>query len=83
MKGDEVGGLTFTGSDDNGRRASSGLMFDQLKQDQTIGITYDESSGQRRAALRVWDRSDQPLSGLIAIDFLDADGKIVQRIPSK
>lgn len=148
-EGDEVGGLTFTGTDDNGRRASSGLMFDQLKQDQTIGITYDESNGQRTAALRVWDRSEQPLSDLIrglneanalpagpqrdaavtavraksppgptrlfagktpdraaqvgladangkprlvlkveadgtaSIDFLDADGKTIQRIPSK
>src|SRR4026207_2165326 len=34
-EGDEVGGLTYTGSDDNGRRANAGLMFDQLKQDQT------------------------------------------------
>lgn len=158
-EGDEVGGLTFTGTDDpspealakgdNGRRASSGLMFDQLKQDQTIGITYDESNGQRTAAFRVWDRSEQPLSDLIralndanalpagperdaavkaalakappgatrlfagktpdraaqvgladangkprlvlkveadgtaSIDFLDADGKTVQRIPAK
>ena len=148
-EGDEVGGLTFTGTVDNGRRASSGLMFDQLKQDQTIGITYDESNGQRTAAFRVWDRSEQPLSDLIrglndanalpagperdaavkavrakappgptrlfagktpdraaqvgladangkprlvlkveadgtaSIDFLDADGKTVQRIPSK
>ena len=148
-EGDEVGGLTFTGTDDDGRRANAGLMFDQLKQDQTIGITYDESNGQRTAAFRVWDRSEQPLSDLIralndanalpagpqrdaavkavraksppgptrlfagktpdraaqvgladangkprlvlkveadgtaSIDFLDADGKTVQRIPAK
>ena len=148
-EGDEVGGLTFTGTDDNGRRANAGLMFDQLKQDQTIGITYNESNGQRSAGLQVWDRSEQPLSDLIrglnaanalpagaerdaaiqavrakappgprrvfvgknndrtaqvsladaagkprlvlkvdpdgaaSIDFLDADGKTVQRIPSK
>ena len=64
-EGDEVGGLTFTGTDDNGRRANAGLMFDQLKQDQTIGITYNESNGQRSAGLQVWDRSEQPLSDLI------------------
>lgn len=64
-EGDEVGGLTFTGTDDNGRRANAGLMFDQLKQDQTIGITYNERNGQRSAGLQVWDRSDQPLSDLI------------------
>jgi hypothetical protein len=149
-EGDEVGGLTYTGTDDNGRRANAGIMFDQLKQDQTIGITYSENNGQRSAGLQVWDRSDvQPLSDLIkglnaanalpegpardeavkavrakaapgprrvfvgkntdksatvsladaagkprlvmkvdaegaaSIDFLDADGKVVQRIPAK
>ena len=149
-EGDEVGGLTYTGTDDNGRRANAGLMFDQLKQDQTIGISYSEGNGQRSAGLQVWDRSDQqPLSELIrglneanalpegaardaavkavraraqpgprrvfvgknsdkaatvsladangkprlvmtvgadgnaTIDFLDADGKTVQRIPAK
>lgn len=64
-EGDEVGGLTYTGSDDNGRRANAGIMFDQLKQDQTIGITYSENNGQRMAGLQVWDRSEQPLSHLI------------------
>ena len=64
-EGDEVGGLTFTGTDDNGRRANAGLMFDQLKQDQTVGISYNESNGQKTAGLQVWDRSDQPLSDLI------------------
>jgi hypothetical protein len=64
-EGDEVGGLTYTGSDDNGRRANAGIMFDQLKQDQTIGISYSEANGQRSAGLQVWDRSEQPLSDLI------------------
>ena len=148
-EGDEVGGLTYTGTDDDGRRANAGLMFDQLKQDQTVGITYNETNGQRTAGLQVWDRSDQPLSDLIkglnaatalsdgaareeaikavrakaqpgprrvfvgkntekaatvsladangkprlvmsvgadgnaSIDFLDADGKTIQRIPAK
>ena len=65
-EGDEVGGLTYTGTDDGGRRANAGLMFDQLKQDQTIGISYGEGNGQRSAGLQVWDRSErQPLSELI------------------
>jgi hypothetical protein len=64
-EGDEVGGLTFTGTDDGGRRANAGIMFDQLKQDQTIGISYSENNGQRSAGLQVWDRSEQPLSDLI------------------
>jgi hypothetical protein len=67
-EGDEVGGLTYTGTAAGGRgRANAGIMFDQLKQDQTIGITYNESNGQRSAGLQVWDRSDTVrLSELIA-----------------
>lgn len=58
-EGDEVGGLTYTGTMAGGRgRANAGIMFDQLKQDQTIGITYAEGNGQRSAGLQVWDRSD-------------------------
>jgi hypothetical protein len=58
-EGDEVGGLTYTGTVAGGRgRANAGIMFDQLKQDQTIGISYAESNGQRSAGLQVWDRSD-------------------------
>lgn len=65
-EGDEVGGLTYTGQTGDGqRRANAGIMFDQYKQDQTIGISYSESNGQRTAGLQVWDRSDQPLSDLI------------------
>src|SRR5688500_5818788 len=49
-EGDEVGGLTFTGREVNGAgRANAGLMFDQFKQDQTIGISYSEADGRRAA----------------------------------
>lgn len=63
-EGDEVGGLTFTGSGKS-RRANAGIMFDQLKQDQTIGISYSETDGRRTAGFNVWDRADSPLSDLI------------------
>jgi hypothetical protein len=66
-QGDEVGGISFTGEEKDGRRrADAGLMFDQLKQDQTVGITYSEENGQRTAGLQVWDRADVHLSELIA-----------------
>jgi len=65
-EGDEVGGLTYTGRAGAARSASGSLTFDQLKQDQTIGIRYGESNGERFAALEVWDRSERPLSELIA-----------------
>lgn len=64
-EGDEVGGLTMTGSDDHGRRADARLTFDQLKQDQIVGLIYSEGDGQRSAGFQVWDRPDQPLSDLI------------------
>src|SRR5262245_6898553 len=58
-EGDEVGGLTYTGTATGGRgRANAGLMFDQLKQDQTVGISYSENNGRRSAGFEVWDRSD-------------------------
>ena len=65
--GDEVGGLTFSGREEKGQgTANAGLMFDQWKQDQTIGIQYSESQGQRSVGLQVWDRSEaQRLSELI------------------
>ena len=57
------------------RQANAGLMFDQLKQDQTIGISYNESNGHRSAGFQVWDRSDTVrLSELIA--KLNAANKI-------
>ena len=90
--GDEVGGLTFTGREVKGEpAATAGLMFDQWKQDQTIGIQYSESQGQRSAGLQVWDRSEtQRLTELIealnaanAIADADARAKAVQAARAK
>jgi hypothetical protein len=65
-EGDEVGGLAYSGQERDGqRRASAQLAFDQLKQDQTVAISYSEADGQRSAGLQVWDRSDTHLSELI------------------
>jgi hypothetical protein len=63
-EGDEMGGLTFTGRGAD-RRANGGIMFDQLKQDQTIGFSYSEADGRRTAGFNVWDRADSTLSDLI------------------
>ena len=74
-EGDEVGGLTFTGREVDGRgRANAGIMFDQFKQDQTIGISYSETDGRRTAGLQVWDRPDTRLSELI--DQLNAANRL-------
>ncbi len=65
--GDEVGGLVTKGLDKDGQReAAAGLTFDQLHQDQTIGLMYDDLNGQRTAALQVWDPAEVPLSKAIA-----------------
>lgn len=65
-EGDEVGGLAYSGQERDGeRRATAQLAFDQLKQDQTVAISYSETNGQRSAGLQVWDRSDTRLSELI------------------
>ena len=54
-----VGGFTYQCPVGAGRgRANAGFRFDQLLQDQRIGITYNEANGQRSAALQVWDRSE-------------------------
>jgi hypothetical protein len=78
-EGDEAGGLTFTGrvAANGARQANAGLMFDQLKQDQTIGFSYSEGGGRRSAGFQVWDRSDTPLGELI--DKLNAANKIADK----
>lgn len=59
-RGDEVGGLTFHGQlDGEGYRASAGLMFDQFRQDQIVGIQYGDDGSNRSAGLNVWDRSTE------------------------
>ena len=74
--GDEVGGMTFQNRKVNDKFvASSGIMFDQYKQDQTVGITYDDENGQRRAGLRVWDRPDEPLLPVIELSDKIAKAK--------
>ncbi len=58
-KGDESGGLSFSGEMKEGKvRASAGLMFDQFNQDQSIGMIYSDDNGKRSSALQIWDRPD-------------------------
>ncbi len=66
-EGDENGGIGFGGGKTkDGYQAGGDLMFDQYKQDQTIGILYEDSNGKRRAGLQVWDRPDMSLEALSA-----------------
>lgn len=61
-QGDEDGGMTWGGTDKDGKiRANGGLMFDQFNQDQVVGITYAQEGTARRAGFHVWDRSLTPI----------------------
>lgn len=62
-EGDEDGGIGFSSKKTaNGYEADGDLMFDQHKQDQTVGIEYIDENGQRKAGLHVWDRPDLDLA---------------------
>jgi hypothetical protein len=67
-EGDEVGGMTFSSRrEGDNTSVHSGLLFDQYKQDQTVGLVYNERNGQRAAGIRVWDRPDQSLLPVIEL----------------
>jgi hypothetical protein len=71
-RGDEVGGLTYHGQLAGDRyRASGTLMFDQFRQDQTVGIQYSDDGLNRSAGLNVWDRSTQVSIGRL-LELVDA-----------
>jgi hypothetical protein len=61
-EGTENGGLTFSGSTQDGKVTSSGhLSFDRYEQDQVIQISQGEEQGTRHAAFIVTDRPDKPM----------------------
>jgi hypothetical protein len=65
-EGDEAGGLKVRGGIVRGTRSANGhLLFDQYKNDQTIGLVYDENAQGRSAGLQIWDRPDTPLPELL------------------
>ncbi len=61
-KGDECGGMTWSGKSKDGKaQADGGLMFDQYNQDQTVGINYSQEGDQRASGFHVWNRSLTPI----------------------
>lgn len=61
--GEEQGGLAWNSRRENGRySAGAALMFDQYKQDQTVGLQYGDDNGKRTAGLLVWDHPDTPIT---------------------
>jgi hypothetical protein len=74
--GTEVGGLYFDARHQGDQyAASSGLLFDQYHQDQTLGMVYSDQNGKRTAGLRVWDRPDQSLFPIIQMSDESARAK--------
>lgn len=74
--GTEVGGMTFSNRRKDGHyAASSGLLFDQYHQDQTLGLQYQETDGKRTAGLRVWDRPEESLWPAIQLSDKLANAK--------
>jgi hypothetical protein len=68
--GTEAGGMTWSNARKDGHYgASSGILFDQYHQDQTLGLQYREEDGKRAAGLEVWDRPDESL--LPAVELND------------
>jgi hypothetical protein len=69
--GEECGGVAYGTNEKDGKyEAHSGILFDQYNQDQTVGITYSDSNGNRAAGLNVWDRPDTPI--WVSVEKLDA-----------
>src|SRR5471030_1576737 len=72
-QGDEVGGLIYAGlkKDSSSYSQVMHLSFDQLKQNQVIGLDYNDNGKSRYAGLRVWDRpANIPFSK--QLDLLEA-----------
>lgn len=64
--GDENGGLVFGSRKAAGSTVAAGaIMFDQYRQDQTVGIEYSEENGQRTAGFYVWDRPEGRLTEIL------------------
>lgn len=74
--GDEVGGMTFGDRRQDGHYgAGSTLTFDQYKQDQVVGLVYEDQDGKRAAGLRVWDRPNHPMDQIIRMSDEAAKAK--------
>ena len=72
-QGDEVGGLIYAGlkKDSTSYSQVIHLSFDQWKQNQVVGLDYNDNSKSRYAGLRVWDRPvNIPMSK--QLDLLEA-----------
>lgn len=60
--GVECGGLCWSGSSKGGhKRGNMSLTFDQVDQDQVVGLHYSEDEHGRSYGFDIWDRPDRSL----------------------
>jgi hypothetical protein len=56
-KGDECGGMTWSGKGEGDKAsANGGIMFDQYNSDQIVGIRYGQHGQQNSSGMQVWER---------------------------
>lgn len=65
-EGTENGGLTFTGKDSAGVRASTHMSFDQFNQDQVLNLDYNEGGGRRLVGISMLDRRSDNIYDFVA-----------------
>ena len=67
-EGTENGGLTFSGEKgpDGKGRGSLHMSFDQYEQDQTLVLTQQDNGGKHAAGMRINDRPEESLVGLLS-----------------
>ncbi|MGH7647229.1 MAG: hypothetical protein ACREND_03860 [Gemmatimonadaceae bacterium] len=65
--GDENGGLVYEGKLVNGvPQASSTIRFDHFRQQEAVGLNYEQEGNKKESGLLVWDQPDTPLTGDMA-----------------
>jgi hypothetical protein len=75
-EGDENGGMTWSGATSDGTtRASSGLSFDQYKQDETITLRYAQTGAERQAGLTIADRPEASIAGAARMNDAATDAE--------
>lgn len=65
--GDENGGLTYETHVVNGvPEASSTIRFDHFRQQEAVGLDYEQHGTTKQSGLLVWDQPNEPLTGDMA-----------------
>lgn len=68
--GDENGGLVYEGKLVDGKpEANSTIRFDHFRQEEAVGLNYEQRGNQKQSGLLVWDQPDTPLTAGFANDF--------------